>query len=84
MTYNTRVIRNVPDAITDGSIAVLIPKRKDMELTDEQLAYFSSNEYRQFYITARNLSTQSINVDKCSVYFYGVLKNDDEPTGAVS
>ena len=46
-------------------------------LTEEQMAYFCSDEYRRFYITARNLSTQSINVDKCSVYFYGIIKNDD-------
>ena len=74
MTYNTRVIRNIPNVIADGSVAILIPKQKGMELTDDQMAYFSSDEYRRFYITARNLSTQSINVDRCSVYFYGILK----------
>ena len=84
MTYNTRVIRNIPDVITDGSIAILIPKQKGLVLTDEQRAYFSSDEYRRFYITARNLSTQSINVDKCSVYFYGILKNDDKSIGEIS
>lgn len=75
MTYNTRVIRNVPGIIPDGSVAVLIPK-KGVKLSDEQLSYFSSQEYRQFYIVARNLSTQSINVDKTSVFFYGILKDD--------
>jgi DNA (cytosine-5)-methyltransferase 1 len=84
MTYNTRVIKNIPDVIADGSIAVLIPKKKGMVLTDAQMEYFTSEEYRKFYITARNLSTQSINVDKCSVYFYGILKNDSKPTGEVS
>lgn len=84
MTYNTRVIKNIPNVIADGSIAILIPKRKGMTLTDAQIAYFSSDEYRRFYITARNLSTQSINVDKCSVYFYGILKNDNKPIGEVS
>ncbi len=74
MTYNTRVIRNIPNVIADGSVAILIPKQKGMELTDDQMAYFSTDEYRRFYITARNLSTQSINVDRCSVYFYGILK----------
>lgn len=74
MTYNTRVIRNIPNVIADGSVAILIPKKKGMELTEDQMAYFSSDEYRRFYITARNLSTQSINVDRCSVYFYGILK----------
>lgn len=77
MTYNPRVIENLPDTIPDGSVAVLIPKRP-LRLTKRQRAYFSTEEYRRFYGIARNLSTQSINVDKTSVYFYGVLKEDDE------
>ena len=77
MTYNPRVIENLPDTIPDGSVAVLIPK-KPLRLTRRQRAYFSTEEYRRFYGIARNLSTQSINVDKTSVYFYGVLKEDDE------
>lgn len=77
MTYKTRVIPNIPDTIADGSVAILIPKEKDLKLTEAQMAYFCSDEYRRFYITARNLSTQSINVDKCSVYFYGIIRNDN-------
>ena len=75
MTYNPRVIRNISNTIADGSVAILIPK-VPLTLTEEQLRYFSSQEYRRFYAIARNLSTQSINVDKTSVYFYGVLRND--------
>ena len=44
--------------------------------TQEQKDYFTTAEYRRFYLVARNLSTQSINVDNKSVFFYGVLKND--------
>ena len=73
MTYNPRVIKNIPNTIFDGSVAVLIPKT-NISLSQKQMAYFSSDEYRRFYCIARNLSTQSINVDKTSVYFYGVLK----------
>lgn len=75
MTYNPRVIENIPNTIADGSVAVLIPK-KPFRLTDKQRAYFSTDEYRRFYSIARNLSTQSINVDKTSIFFYGVLKDD--------
>ena len=75
MTYKPRVIRNQRDIIPDGSVAVLIPK-KPYILTDKQLNYFSTEEYRNFYFIARNMSTQSINVDKTSVFFYGVIKND--------
>ena len=75
MTYNPRIVKNIPDTLADGSTAILIPKTP-MELTEKQIAYFSSDEYRKFYSIARNLSTQSINVDKSSVFFYGILKND--------
>lgn len=80
MTYKPRVIRNISNTIPDGSVAVLIPK-KPLKLTDEQMAYFSTEEYRRFYGIARNLSTQSINVDKTSVYFYGVIKDDYKLNG---
>lgn len=75
MTYNPRVVRNDFAAIADGSVAVLIPK-VPMELSERQRLFFSTDEYRRFYRVARNLSTQSINVDANSVFFYGVLKNE--------
>ena len=75
MTYNPRLIPNSEGIVPDGSVAVLIPK-EPFTLTDEQLRYFTTEEYRRFYLIARNLSTQSINVDNKSVFFYGVLKND--------
>ena len=75
MTYNPRVIENLPNTIPDGSVAVLVPKQP-VRLTHDQRAYFSTDEYRRFYSVARNLSTQSINVDKTSVFFYGVLRDD--------
>lgn len=75
MTYNPRVIDNLPNTIPDGSVAVLIPK-EDLRLTAKQKAFFSSEEYRRFYGIARNLSTQSINVDNNSVYYYGVLRDE--------
>lgn len=73
MTYNPRVVENVPNTIADGSTAILIPKSY-FKLTKDQISYYSTSEYRRFYGIARNLSTQSINVDKTSVFFYGKLK----------
>jgi len=72
MTYNPRVIENIPNSIADGSTAILIPK-KPLKLSPKQMNYFSTDEYRRFYKIARNLSTQSINIDKTSVYFFGKL-----------
>ncbi|MDE5797608.1 MAG: hypothetical protein K2H73_01060, partial [Treponemataceae bacterium] len=73
MTYKPRVMRKPKGVLVNGSVAILIPKRS-IDISDKQLEYFSSNEYRNFYQIARNFQTRSLNVDSCSVYFYGLLK----------
>lgn len=73
MTYKPRVMRNTGDVMVNGSVAVLIPKEK-INLTEKQMEYFASEEYRKFYQIARNYQTRSLNVDATSVFFYGVLK----------
>ena len=66
-------MKNQKDVLVNGSIAVLIPK-EPMKLTEKQMEYFSTDEYRKFYQIARNYQTRSLNVDATSVFFYGVLK----------
>ena len=73
MTYKPRIMKNKKKVLVNGSVAVLIPKEQ-LELTDEQLEYFSTEEYRAFYQIARNYQTRSLNVDATSVFFYGILK----------
>ena len=73
MTYRPRVMRNTEKFIVNGSVAVLIPN-EEICLSDEQLEYFSSDEYRRFYQIARNYQTRSLNVDSSSVFFYGILR----------
>lgn len=73
MTYYPRVMRKTKGIIVNGSVAILIPK-KPIKLSTEQCMYFSSKEYRDFYQIARNYQTRSLNVDSCSVFFYGVLR----------
>ena len=74
MTYKPRVIRKPKNCLANGSVAILTPK-KNLNVSDRQLAYFSTDEYRAFYQIARNYQTRSLNVDSNSVYFYGLLKN---------
>lgn len=76
MTYNPRVMRNPGGMAVNGSVAILIPKG-ELTLTDAQMRYFSSEEYRRFYQIARNYQTRSLNVDASSVFFYGVLREDE-------
>ena len=73
MTYKPRVIPKPPHTLVNGSVAILIPKM-DVTPTKEQLLFFSSEEYRSFYRIARNYQTRSLNVDACSVYFFGLKK----------
>lgn len=75
MTYKPRVIRKPKNTLVNGSVAILIP-REGVIPTQEQLAYFSTSEYRAFYRIARNYQTRSLNVDAGSVYFYGLKKED--------
>lgn len=81
MTYKPRMMKKPPHCVVNGSLAILIPKGGIVP-TEKQLAYFSSEEYRAFYQIARNFQTRSLNVDACSVFFYGLLR--DEPKSSRS
>ena len=73
MTYKPRVIKKPKGCLVNGSLAILIPKKNTM-LTKEQMAFFATPEYRDFYQVARNYQTRSLNVDAYSVFFYGILR----------
>lgn len=73
MTYYPRVMKKPKGTMVNGSVAILIPKTS-FELSEEQRAYFSTDEFRYFYRIARNYQTRSLNVDSCSVYFFGLLR----------
>lgn len=73
MTYKPRVIKKPKGTLVNGSLAILMLK-EDIVPTEAQLEYFSTREYRAFYQVARNYQTRSLNVDACSVFFYGLLR----------
>ena len=73
MKYNHRVCKKPLGTIVNGSVAILIPKG-DIKLTEEDMLFFSTDEYRNFYKIARNYQTRSLNIDKTSVFFFGKLK----------
>lgn len=72
MTYNPRVMRKQKGYVVNGSVAILIPKTGFL-LTTNQMLYFASDEFRQFYRIARNYQTRSLNIDKNSVYWFGII-----------
>ncbi|MDR2905389.1 MAG: DNA cytosine methyltransferase [Helicobacteraceae bacterium] len=73
MTYNPRVIRKPKDVLVNGSAAILLLKEGEPPLEKNELLFFSSTEYREFYRTARNRQTRSLNIDSSSVFFFGRL-----------
>lgn len=75
MTYKPRLIEKPVNTLTNGSIAILIPKN-GLKPSKKQLDFFVTDEYRKFYRIARNYQTRSLNIDSCSVYFFGLLKEE--------
>ena len=58
----------------DGSAAVLIP---NTELSNVQtvLEFWESSDFFIYYRIARNYSVRSLNIDKSSVFYWGIPKN---------
>ncbi len=79
MTYKPRMMKKPKNCVVNGSIAILIPKDNIIP-AEKQMEYFSTEEYREFYQIARNYQTRSLNVDACSVFFYGLLREKDKKT----
>ena len=74
LTYNPRACRMPKGCIADGSVAILELRNPDISFSDEDLAYYATEEYTNFYVIARNRGTRSLNIDNNSVYFFGKLK----------
>lgn len=77
MTYKPRMMRKPKGTLVNGSLAILVPKDGAIP-TEKQMEFFSTSEYRAFYQIARNYQTRSLNVDACSVFFYGLLRESEK------
>lgn len=74
LTYAPRASFLPENTIVDGSVAILIPKAKNTQISKEDLDYFASEEFTKFYGVARNHGTRSLNIDNNSVFFFGVRR----------
>jgi len=74
LTYYPRATFLPKDCIADGSVALLKPK-DNIKVTDKHLAYYSSEEFIEYYKIARNRGTRSLNIDNNSVKFFGLLRD---------
>jgi len=73
MTYYPRLIKKPDNVVVNGSVAIL-ENISDFEITEDDLKFFSSKTFEEFYRIARNYSTRSLNIDKNSIVFFGLLK----------
>lgn len=76
LTYNPRACFLPKNCICDGSVAILDTKDPEIVVTTENLAYYATEEFSEFYKIARNRGTRSLNIDNNSVFFFGLLKSD--------
>src|SRR3989339_695161 len=74
LTYAPRASFLPENTIVDGSVAILIPKENEAKITLNDLDYFGTEEFTQFYRVARNHGTRSLNIDTNSVFFFGVRR----------
>ncbi|RIY31846.1 DNA (cytosine-5-)-methyltransferase [Psittacicella hinzii] len=72
MTYKPRIIQKGKGYVVNGSVAILIPKDSSIKLSQAQMEYIESDEFRHFYKIARNFQTRSLNIDKTSCYWFGI------------
>ena len=73
MTYKIRLAKKPKGTVTNGSVAILIPKQ-GVIITEEDLLFFSNKSYREFMDIARNFQTRSLNIDSASIFFYGLRR----------
>lgn len=74
LTYYPRACFLPKNTIVDGSVAILTSKELSKNITNEDLNYYASDEFSKFYKVARNYGTRSLNIDKNSVFFFGVKR----------
>ncbi|NTU73502.1 hypothetical protein HGB07_05030 [Candidatus Roizmanbacteria bacterium] len=71
LSYYPRASILPKGTVVDGSAAILLPKN-GLEINPDLLKFFSSKEFFLFYRIARNYATRSLNIDRNSVYYWGL------------
>lgn len=74
LTYNPRACMLPTGCIADGSVAILTLKNTNTKVSTEDLAFYATSQFNEFYAIARNRGTRSLNIDNNSVFFFGKLK----------
>ena len=75
LTYNPRACMLPTGCIADGSVAILTLKNTNTKVSTEDLAFYATSQFNEFYAIARNRGTRSLNIDNNSVFFFGKLNH---------
>lgn len=73
MTYYPRMFKKPKNTVVNGSVAIL-ENNSNYSIDNNDLKFFSSSTFEEFYRVARNYSTRSLNIDKNSVVFFGIKR----------
>lgn len=71
LTYNPRACFLPDNCVADGSVAILTLADSDDVVSSDDLKFYATEEFANFYAIARNLGTRSLNIDNNSVFFFG-------------
>lgn len=77
LTYYPRASFLPKNTIADGSVALLTLKNGSRLPTEKDLEFYSTKEFETYYRIARNHGTRSLNIDNNSVFFFGLLKEQE-------
>lgn len=74
-TYNTRATLMPKNIIPNWSIAILFPKKSDLDVKKLDLSIYSTPEFREYYSIVKNKSKFTINIDSNSIFYIWIIKN---------
>lgn len=73
-TYNLRATRMPKNVLANGSIAILTPKNNKTNIDNLDLSIYSTYEFREYYSIVKSKSKFTINIDKNSLYYIGIMR----------
>ena len=74
LTYYPRMIRMPKNTFVNGSVLIAELKDPCIVISDNDIKYFYSKEFRDFYRIAFNYSTRTLNIDKNTIKLFGVIR----------
>lgn len=74
LTYYPRMIKMPKNAFVNGSVLVAELIDKKIKITNKDLNFYYSKEFRTFYSIAFNYSTRTLNIDQNTIIYFGVMR----------